>query len=564
VRLFFQEDEWALSSSWSGEAGDFFSPELTNVSNLGHPLFSRLGIPYVVLNFGGTPDEATHRVPIDADHFHCGSVSILSNGNSTTVETWPGLGGNASTPPKVPGPLSGGLSNSVYGHTAQNDLSLWASEYIRIFYDLRDGAIRDLLKGAGKDPHYLRIELLFQFGPYSNEPAHEPSGMLHSARLIPAISFQTDSPYLRRLRFDVQCDPRLESLDMELKKEGFPAIAILTRDSEILDPATPARIARAKEREGKSRKAAESEATAAAAFDKIEKPLLFEICSSGWRDITPPASPPRAAPTPAVQPAPGAGPGGSLTSNEGAADPPIGGTPLWDNVHVAPAKRVGDGWLPRLPSAPGAYYALHCHWRWGAMLSDFWYLYNNSPARRAFSRAMTALFPQFHPAIDPMTKLAYVQFMDAFFHALHPDGRDAQYRGLPITANAGGPLLDPNLPHQTIQLAIVKSGHAWIADTVRFAFVDDFLTGKSGKPDPIDAGESLSWWLSFAVERPRASDLPNPQPKSFGGTLFAHGMHFAHNLFEPTQIFGRSGALSSQTIGLEAHVPSKVAQEWER
>lgn len=511
MRLFFQENEWALSTSWSGKPLDFFPPKFTNVSNLGHPLFSRIAVPHVVLNFHASAEKKVYRVPIDAAHFHCAAIDYVSNGNRTTIEVWPPPGVTKEKAGDPPGRLSGGLSKTIYGHTARNDLSLWGSEYIRILYDLRDPDLRKRLNGGKDGAYHLRIELLFQFGPYSSEPSHEPSGMLNSARLIPAISFDTVSPHLRRLRFDMQCEPRLESLDLRIKDVAFPAIALLTRDAEMLDPL------------GASR------GVGAAAFAKIEKPLVYEICSTGWR----------------------AGSSGRSGSAAVAGE----GTPLWDNVHIAPGKCDGKSWVPELPSAPGAYYSLHCHWRWGKMLGDFWFFYNNSAWWKALKAA------------QPKSKLLYLAFMDRFFHTLHPDGRDAQYQGLEITAKSGGPLFDPNLPVQTVQLLIAKSAHAKLPKDPKFELVHDFLAGQKGDPEFINGGETLSWWLSFAVENSRPAD-GSVGLKPFGGTLFTFGTHFAHNLYEPTGfisgVFGPDGALSAPTKGEAAYDPERAPKAWVR
>lgn len=530
MRLFFQENEWALTSSWSGKLGDFFPPELTNVSNLGHPLFSRIAIPHVVLNFDDAAEKDVYRVPIDASHFHCAVIDYVSNGSSTVMKFWPPPGVDSELAGEAPERLSGGLSKTVYGHTAANDLSLWGSEYIRILYDLREAKLRARLNGGKDGTHNLRIELLFQFGPYSSEPAHEPSGMLNSARLIPAISFDTLSPHLRRLRFDIQCEPRLESLDSRLADVEFPAIALLTRDAEFVDPATAVPIGAARWATGTPYLEAGQQAVAAAGFAKIEKPLVYEICTTAWH--------PKAA---------------SVESPIVAGE----GIPAWDNVHIAPGKRDGHDWVPELPSTPGAFYALHCHWRWGAMLGDFWYLYNNSGLKELFS----VLFP-FKPEIG---RNAYSWFMDTYFHTLHPDGRDAQYRGLAMTANAGGPLFDPNLPVQTVQLLIAKTGHAQLGTTPAFDLVRDFRAAGRRAPEFINGGETLSWWLSFAAEHGRPADSRRSLVP-FAGTLFASGMHFAHNLYEPgiLGIFGPEGSLSALSRGRAAYYPPRAAQAWER
>ncbi len=538
MRLFFQEDEWALSTSWTGKPGGFFEPILTDVSNIGHPLFDRLAVPHIVLDFGGAVDADVHLVSIDAENFYSTYVEIVANGARIEVCT--------KIPPAVPRPepLATSLGKRIYGHTANNDLSLWGSEYIRALYTLRDADLLGRLKGVDTHPCYFWIELLFQFGPYSNEPAHEPSGMLNSARLIPAISFQTDSGCLRRVRFDVRFDLCLESLDTRLKSEAFPAISILARDSEEAAPLWE--VVR------RPAGATVSETLAAVPFKKIEKPLVFEICGSGWRaesvhsaSISSASSP--AVPEPLAAPTPGAGAVSSATEKPE-------GTPLWDNVHFAPGKLVGLDYLPPLPSAPGAYYALHCHWRWGYFLSDYWYLYRNS----SFLRVVDATLGQPVIGID-----LYKRLMDAYFGTLHPDGRNAQYRGLKMTANTGGPLFDPNLANQSVQFAIVKTENAELAKAVKFDFVSHFRAGAKPEPESIVRGKALTWWLSFAPERTEI--LSNATgPDTFGGTLFAHGVHFAHNIQEPTSLFGPAGAASALSTGHAAYEPAHVPQTWER
>lgn len=523
MRLFFQESEWALTTSWSGKPGDFFPPELTNVSNLGHPLFTRIAVPHVVLNFDDSPGKAVYRVPIDSAHFHCAVIDYLSNGDSNLMKFWPPPDSKDEFTGDLPERLSAGLSKTIYGHTAANDLSLWGSEYIRILYDLREPKLRELLNGGEDGAHNLRIELLFQFGPYSSEPAHEPSGMLNSARLVPAISFDTLSPFLRRLRFDIQCEPRLESLDSRLADVEFPAIALLTRDAEIIDPAAPVPMGAAKWTSGTPYLEAAEQAVAGAAFARIEKPLVYEICTTAWH------------PKPS-----------SVESPTVAGE----GIPGWDNVHIAPGKCDGHDWVPELPSAPGAFYALHCHWRWGAMLGDFWYFYNNS----AFWKALGG---------GPVSRIYYCWFMDRYFHALHPGGRDAQYRGLAMTANEGGPLFDPNLPVQTVQLLIAKTAHSQLGDAPAFDLVRDFRSGRSAEPEFINGGETLSWWLSFAAEHGRPADS-QAKPVPFAGTLFASGMHFAHNLYEPTSVFGADGGASAPGRGKAAYNPPRAARAWNR
>ncbi|MDQ2987247.1 MAG: hypothetical protein M3R13_11125 [Armatimonadota bacterium] len=199
----------------------------------------------------------------------------------------------------------------------------------------------------------------------------------------------------------------------------------------------------------------------------------------------------------------------------------------WDTVHFWPGRSIGDGksqrYVPGLPSAPGAFYALHCHWRWSYLLQ----------------------YPSDGDKI--LIKSA----------GLGKYLGDTPFKGIPTpTAGGrygiiGGPLVDPNLPNQTIVAAILKQptlkepGWKMTGGGDRFSFVDWFSTintprSNGFKPTTINKGEDLKWILSFECQRTAPPTIgPDFVAKypPFGGSVFFHGTYFAHNLIEPQQPF---------------------------
>jgi hypothetical protein len=90
----------------------------------------------------------------------------------------------------------------------------------------------------------------------------------------------------------------------------------------------------------------------------------------------------------------------------------------------------------------------------------------------------------------------------------------AQFRG-PVK---GGPLVDPGIQNQTIRFAIAKAGKTKPPTTESFG---DLFLARDAKR--IADGDDLEIWFSVEVKRDSAS-------KIFRGTVFLHGLYFAHEV----------------------------------
>jgi hypothetical protein len=158
----------------------------------------------------------------------------------------------------------------------------------------------------------------------------------------------------------------------------------------------------------------------------------------------------------------------------------------WDNIHVWPAVRgTGNNAI----STPGAFHALHCHWRWGAVSGK-------TPGR--------------------VTK------------RLLPSAGEPQFKGLGWTDSAGGPMIDPRIPKQNLRFAVTRNDPEWAAE--KNPSEDDFTYMFQGKHNvqDISKGDDLVVWFSFEVYRD-AEKLNQP----WDGTLFINGLYFGHNQETP-------------------------------
>ena len=532
-QLYFQEYEWSLDFEMQmpGDTPEpFIKPILANVSNLGHPLFALLEVPHIIVEIEKLISDVpyTKTFPLDASAFQCTAIEL----RSTTKNIGNTLLGNARNgPARV---LATTIDQTIYGHNSNNDLSDWGSEFIRISYRLKDDVAETHLGLNGKIPYDLLVEVLFQFGPYSNSPSHEPSGILNASRLTPAISFSTNSPALKRLRADVRCDLRIDSLSNESEYDGYSSLAGIFSDDDL--PLSLSAAIRA----GKvvlDRPNSLAEVAATAPFLAAEKPLLYEVCSVG-NDIN----------------------RTSIVSDVGAAselkavatyNPSVSYSSkttqlVWDNLHLWPGKLLGKDFIPMLPSTPGAFYALHTHWRWSAFVSDYYYAFNNG----AFLHFLLAM-----PPYNITPQLKYHFFMRHYFGAILPGVDKGQWHYENV--NIGGTLIDPNLSDQTIAFAVVRTRNSYLASEEIFDFTKHFLSRKAEKPDAIEQGAELSFWMSFAPERKFPHD-------DFGGTLFANGMYFAHSIHEPASILD---SLTAASIGQPAYFPpgrDDVPYKWIR
>jgi hypothetical protein len=294
----------------------------------------------------------------------------------------------------------------------------------------------------------------FLFATYGKNPAHEPGGVLDATRLFPLLEFSfpavdpknVSQPYPKYFRADYRLDIDIDNVD----EAGVVARSLAGSTTE-----NKAAIFRDEESApSKFQTAAAgvlslgvSAVNAEPLFAAIEKPLQYEVASYGLVKGSPPAG--------------------------------IDDSKTWDNAHIWPAKK--GSYIDPI-STPGAFHAVHCHWRWGAVSGD--------PQARG---------------------------------SLIPAAGAPQFQGVGWSASAGGALVDSKIPTQNLQFAISKADEpAWAA--ANNPSKQDFktlFTDARTDPDEVKNGGDLVLWLSFEVFR--------QDTKPWQGTLFVNGLYFAHN-----------------------------------
>jgi len=401
-----------------------------------------------------------------------------------------------------------------------------------VFYDAIPG-IRAVYKTKNKvfgdnddkDDDYLTITQSYSFTLYKKSPAHEPGGVLTAARIFPLIKFSYGGKKIKSLRVDyrfnfsldfffpitksnvLQGDNGLLNINAinkaTFKEQGVifdvrPNMAGIFRDNEEIPSATETNFGF-------------SNPDISAIFFAAEKPVQNEILGNGLLDGLPGIK----------DTLPIAG------SDEGSGIP---GTTFvesltettWDNLH----QWSGYKSYKKLPSSPGAFHALHMHWRWGRVVSD--------------------------PSVDNI-KL--------WIKNILPEAGKPQFKGVEVFNNVGGPLLDPKIPNQTIKFAITKItapiglGKDWSAanNPSERKFENLFFVNKDSAR-PINEGDDIAFWLSVLVKR---VNLKEP----FSGTTCIHGLYFPHEP-EPTTEVGNPAFF---TIDKPLLQPKRSSyKSWER
>jgi len=333
----------------------------------------------------------------------------------------------------------------------------------------------------------LTIDQIFLFGPYGQHH-HEPSGALMAARHHPMVKFawQANPAFdatkprtrIKSLRFDFRLHLKLDrhhdlADNAKLAQLGNQAGIFADSDSAVgtgIDAIT-----------GAIWHLSASKGLSGGSFDAAEKPLVFEVTAPGLALGFPSYLKPPV---------------------DGRA--PVG-VRCWDNIHWWGARGAGQPII----SAPGAFHAAHLHWRWGAA------------AAVTGSRSD----PTFNPTV-------------------YPSGVAAR----PGVSGTWGPLLDPGIWMQTIRFAIVRNeprldpntGVA-AADLSKADWKTMFDPGLRATPDDISAGADIVLW--FSTEIAGRVQIPGYRGDSFlptdvpgqmyesrtSGTVFLHGMFFAHN-----------------------------------
>ncbi|MEQ1821572.1 MAG: hypothetical protein ABL949_03595 [Fimbriimonadaceae bacterium] len=497
--IFLEDNRWAMQVPWDEDSKELPAPEVLNVSHEAHALASRIAltmfrvqvVKHDTIDLLCSPidlktDLMLIRADVPAQKLH--KVSALASVLSAWV------------------PDANRRNNFFFTHYGihQNYIRLLyrvtSAWWIRLFdminaeRQLSEQEQADILKQIAQS--ILDIEVTFGFGPYSSEPGHEPGGVLNAARLIPLVSFRTNSEEIQSVRIDVTMDLAMTTPHSGMPLDETQCLALASRDFERLYDGTPRAISGVLgELLPVPVRQEDAFIAARVPFVDIEKPLTYELLTRGLYHGKPNFSARKTAPFNASDT-------NFLT---------------WDTVHFWPGRKqsvyllglkVGEYFIPELPSAPGAFYALHCHWRWSYGLQ-----YPDSGDIR-----MAKL-------LGISKELGGKQFKGERTFA--PDGKPKE---------VGGALLDPNILDQTITIAILKTKANWRlqSDQVNFSFEDWF--GQSNeiptKLDKIDDGHALTWIMSFNAHR---TFQPGDSGASsdFGGSTFIHGTYFAHNFHEP-------------------------------
>jgi len=327
----------------------------------------------------------------------------------------------------------------------------------------------------------LTINQSYLFSAYSSSPAHEPTGGLTAARFSPQINtlFQKNpkldrSVYpqfeVKSIRFDFRFHL---ALDTFVDTPAVPTGPIATpqnfagvfRDQEAF-PKIPGRAAHT-------------------IFEATEKPLIFEIAAKGF-----------------------------LHTNNKLTDK----IRAWDNVHWWGARWISH-WRPLGAnakelihiSAPGAFFAVHFHWRWGGVARDT------------------------YPGLTPKY------------------GSDPQFKGVPGTS---GILIDPHVPDQDLQFAIAKYDAATDPEKASLPSLSnpDFLKLFPGTPKDISKGDNIVLWVGAGFNRGANKPLLN-------GTQLVHGFFFGHNP-EPG-FFSAVGSTSAEYFPTDEKT-IRASPVWER
>jgi hypothetical protein len=220
-----------------------------------------------------------------------------------------------------------------------------------------------------------------------------------------------------------------------------------------------------------------------AGFDAVEKPVLYELVGT--------------------------------YVNEGEVND------TWDNLHW---------WgTAEAPSAPGAFHAIHSHYRWTQL--------NTYP-----TAAEAELLDVANALVGTKQKLHYGA---------------PQLRSLvrKFAANGlSGPLIDPKIPNQTISLALALNGGD--LDNELMGSDQPFETAKATVNSIAttsklgNRGRDIVYWLSCKAVRSGKG--------FFKGTLLVNGFYFAHDEEQPFSLF-RPANLFAPTQGVTLQKPKRNA-----
>lgn len=347
----------------------------------------------------------------------------------------------------------------------------------------------------------LDITQTYLFTDYKSEPAHEPTGGLTATRLFPLIktAFKTrvldgnadNKTLINSIRVDYRFRPKLDAF-LYFKEGNNPAEAkrimsqklkglsdtdkkaFLGSDAYKILIEKPQQAGVFADEESVDLKGGVLGAEQAV-FKAVEKPLVYEIAAGGlerglpfWKE----------------------------------AEDDIKG---WDNIHW-----WGGYKDYHIPSAPGAFHALHLHWRWGASVKK--------------------------------SRLGIPRYGNEsqFINSGIPSelSKDPRYKGFL------GPLVDPKIWSQTIRFVVLQKQNI-IKDTEE-GFFNTFILKENKsekKPKEIKEGEPLELWYSIELHKKLilTQDYILPEKEftsKLSGTIFIQGLFFAHEKEEESMFTG--------------------------
>src|SRR5437660_1531613 len=357
----------------------------------------------------------------------------------------------------------------------------------------------------------LTIDQIFLFSRYSNDPRHEPSGALAAARCFPVIRYSIvknsgcdkTRAYVRvgGIRFDYRLHLYLDGHYNVADPQtvgGLGNQAGLFADSDSLITSASRGAKSAADQFGAwaamqrywpvplNTTGTLANAFSAASFDAVEKPLPLEVTAPGLASGFPVFH----------------------TAMPDGTDKVIR---AWDNIHWWGARGAGQP----LVSTPGAFHCAHLHWRWGG----------------AGAVTPAVATSRFNPNTYPRGLAS-------------PKGNDGMW----------GPLVDPGIFAQNLRVAVTTNRPN--LDPDRSASPDNMSKSDwkaafdSDVPGKIYDGADLVLWYSIEVlhsMRWKVDDNPPFPPSTWtpssGGSVFIHGIFFAHDAEQTGNTVGTTSPL---------------------
>jgi hypothetical protein len=420
-----------------------------------------------------------------------------------------------------PAPVTNPIYTDPFKYLRESDTALAFTEYFKNEKDHYAGyAVTarfhapTLLTALPNCVHSgLTVEQLFLFSRYSKTPKHEPTGGISAARFHPMIRYafspNTAHDPRRRLtrvssiRFDYRMHLYLDrhynvATNETLAQLGNQAGVFADSDTFLGTAGTSIGSFAWNIRKPK----ASATAFSAGLFDAAEKPLVRELT------------------------APGLAHGFSIFTTTTIP----GGEPFnvrcWDNLHWWGSRGPGSP----LVSTPGAFHCAHMHWRWGAA---------------AVAVKLTAFDPRFNPTVWP-----------------------AGMPAPPRVAGMWGPLVDPSIWIQSIRFAVTKydprldpNRGAPAAALSKNDWKTLFNPGLNRAPaEMIYSGEDIVLWYSSEVHSSvtlptgymeASQPVPPLSPPTYqsaaSGTVFLHGIFFAHDAERPGMSVGSTDPMYRPT-----------------